>query len=64
MNPTLQSVARLLAIVLILLGSVWTLQGLNVLLGSPMSGDPFWAKAGGLVLLSGLTLGLVLWRIR
>ena len=37
-------------------GLVWTLQGLNVLPGSVMSGSSFWATAGPLVLVVGLVL--------
>ena len=33
-------------ILLDLVGTIWMLQGLNVLLGSPMSGDPVWFVAG------------------
>ena len=32
--------------ILDLIGIVWLLQGLNVLPGSFMTGDPFWARAG------------------
>ena len=37
-------------------GLVWTLQGLNVLGGSAMSGSPLWATIGPIVLLLGLVL--------
>ena len=37
-------------------GLVWTLQGINVLGGSAMSGSPLWATIGPIVLLIGLTL--------
>jgi hypothetical protein len=42
--------------VLGLLGAVWILQGLNVLPGSFMTGQPFWAGAGLVTLLVGLGL--------
>ncbi len=42
-------------VLLDLLGTIWLLQGLNILAGSPMTGDPFWAVAG-LVLIIGGTL--------
>jgi len=42
--------------VVALLGAVWALQGLNVIGGSPMTGDPFWAGAG----LAGVLVGLAL----
>ena len=37
-------------------GLVWTLQGLNVLSGSVMSGSSVWATIGPIVLLVGLVL--------
>ena len=42
--------------VLVLLGAVWILQGLNVLPGSFMTGQVFWAGAGLVTLLVGLGL--------
>ncbi len=42
--------------VLVLLGNVWILQGLNVLPGSFMSGQPFWAGAGLVALIVGVGL--------
>lgn len=35
-----------IGVLLVLAGAIWTLQGLNVLLGSLMSGEPFWVGAG------------------
>jgi len=44
---------------MVLVGVVWILQGLNVLPGSFMTGDPFWAAAGvGLLVASGVILAL------
>ncbi|MCC2033940.1 hypothetical protein [Microbacterium allomyrinae] len=43
-------------IVLSAVGLVWTLQGLNVLGGSVMSGSALWAVIGPIVLLAGLVL--------
>jgi hypothetical protein len=37
-------------------GLVWTLQGLDVLRGSVMSGSALWATIGPIVLLVGLVL--------
>ena len=34
---------NILAVVLILLGGVWFFQAINIMLGSPMSGQPQWA---------------------
>ena len=49
-------VLRAFGVVLCLLGSIWLLQGLNVLPGSFMSGQSFWAGAGLVTLLVGLVL--------
>lgn len=38
------------------IGLVWTLQGLDVLRGSAMSGSSLWATIGPIVLLAGLVL--------
>jgi hypothetical protein len=37
-------------------GAVWTLQGLNMLGGSPMSGNQMWAVIGPIVALTGVLL--------
>ena len=43
-------------------GLVWTLQGINVLGGSAMSGSPLWATIGPIVLLIGLALiAIAIW---
>lgn len=43
-------------IVLILLGGLWLLQGVGVLAGSVMTGQPFWATVGGILLIIGIVL--------
>lgn len=43
-------------VLLAVVGVVWTLQGLNVLGGSAMSGSSLWATIGPVVLLVGLAL--------
>ncbi len=51
--------ARVIFVVGLLLvaaGIVWIGQGLGVLPGSFMSGDPFWAAAGGVALVIGAVL--------
>jgi hypothetical protein len=49
-------VLTIIGTVLVLLGAVWMLQGLNVLPGSFMTGQAFWAGAGLVSLLVGLGL--------
>ncbi|KQX08299.1 MULTISPECIES: hypothetical protein [unclassified Leifsonia] len=46
-------------VVLGCIGLVWTLQGINVLPGSAMSGSTLWATIGPVVLLVGLVLIVV-----
>lgn len=50
--------------VVVVVGVVWTLQGLNILGGSPMSGHAIFAVVGPIVGLAGLALVGVsrLWR--
>jgi hypothetical protein len=48
-----------LGVILVALGGLWTLQGLNVLKGSAMSGNSMWAIIGPIVLVGGLLLLLV-----
>lgn len=43
---------------MILMGVVWLLQGLDLLGGSAMSGNSFWAWVGGIVLAAGIALGV------
>ena len=43
-------------ILLILIGTVWFLQGINVLPGSYMSGQTRWAVNGGILAAAGLAL--------
>jgi hypothetical protein len=48
--------------VLVFFGSVWILQGVNVLPGSFMSGQMRWAVRGGLAVIAGIAL--LLWANR
>lgn len=47
---------RVVATLLILAGSIWFLQGINILPGSFMTGQIEWAVYGGLAVLAGLGL--------
>lgn len=51
-------------VVLVVLGLVWTFQGLGYLPGSVMSGVTLWAVVGPLVALAGVGLAVVGWRRR
>ena len=54
-----RSLAVGLGFVLLVVGGLWTLQGLGYVGGSPMTGVTFWAVAGPLVALLGLLLAVV-----
>ncbi len=49
-------------VLMVLLGGLWTLQGTNVLPGSGMSGQSFWAIMGIVLLLVGAMLCYFGWR--
>ena len=49
----------MLAGVLVLIGGVWTLQGLGYLAGSPMTGVATWAIIGPIVAGLGVALAIV-----
>jgi len=51
-------VLNIVGVVLVLLGSIWVLQGINVLPGSFMSGQMRWAVRGGILVVAGI-VGLV-----
>lgn len=51
-------VLNIVCVVLLLLGCVWILQGINVLPGSFMSGKTQWAVRGGILVFAGIA-GLV-----
>ncbi|MGN8552346.1 UNVERIFIED_CONTAM: hypothetical protein OHV15_07170 [Microbacterium sp. SLM126] len=46
-------------VILIAIGLVWTLQGLNILGGSAMSGSSLWATIGPIVLVIGIVLVVI-----
>ena len=52
----------ILGIILILAGGTFFLQGINILPGSYMTGDPQWAINGGIMIVIGI--GLIIWAWR
>jgi len=52
----------IIAVLLILVGVVWFLQGINVLPGSFMTGQSQWALYGGIAIIGGI--GLILFANR
>lgn len=62
-NHFMRVVSTLIGIVMVLMGGIWILQGLNVaFLDSFMAGDPQWAVWGAILLLVGI--GQVIWSNR
>jgi hypothetical protein len=51
-------VLNIVGVLLLLIGSIWFLQGINVLPGSFMTGQTRWAVRGGILVFAGIA-GLV-----
>jgi len=49
----LKKILKILAVLLIISGVIWILQGVNILPGSFMTGDPQWAINGAITALVG-----------
>jgi hypothetical protein len=49
---------RILAILMIAVGIIWILQGVNVLPGSFMTGQMQWAYRGGIIVVVGVAIML------
>lgn len=49
-------VRRIVGVGLVLVGAVWFAQGINVLGGSPMTGNAFWAVVGLPMMIVGVLL--------
>ncbi len=49
-------------VILVLMGGVWFLQGINILPGSFMTGQPFWAGAGIVAIIVGMSLVILAMR--
>ncbi|HSL44599.1 MAG TPA: hypothetical protein VK897_14275 [Anaerolineales bacterium] len=58
----MQTLLNIITIFLILAGGIFFLQGINVLPGSFMTGDPQWAINGGIMVV--IAIGLLLWANR
>ncbi len=62
-NMVFRIVSTLLGVLMICLGGIWILQGLNIaFLNSFMAGDLMWTFWG--IVLAGFGVGQVLWSIR
>ena len=49
-------VLNVLGVLCLLVGSIWILQGINILPGSFMTGQTKWAISGGLLAIAGISL--------
>jgi len=56
MNSIIRNILKVFAVLVFLAGGVWFLQGINILPGSYMSGNPQWAINGGIAMLVGAGL--------
>jgi hypothetical protein len=64
MDRLAKFIIRVMAILMIVLGVIWILQGINVLPGSFMTGQIQWAYRGGIVAAVGVLLLLLTRRWR
>ena len=58
----MKTLLYMIGIILILTGGTFFLQGINVLPGSYMTGDPQWAIIGGVMIV--VAVGLMFWANR
>ena len=59
-----RAIGLFLSALMILVGAVWTFQGLGYIEGSPMTGVEFWAVLGPALAGFGIALGIVVLRGR
>ncbi len=57
-----RTIGLIMSVLLVLVGAVWTFQGLGYIEGSPMTGVDFWAVVGPAVAGFGIALGIVVFR--
>jgi hypothetical protein len=55
----MNTVLKIISVLLILAGGIWFLQGVNILPGSFMTGQIRWAIYGGIAMVAGI--GLMVW---
>ena len=58
----MRTVLLIIAAILVVFGTVFGLQGIGVLGGSAMSGEPLWAVIGPVLAVAGIVLGV--WTLR
>ena len=52
----MKTAARVLGIILMIIGTIWILQGINILPGSFMTGQTKWAINGAIAVVVGVVL--------
>ncbi len=52
----MRGASKVFGIILILIGCIWVLQGVNILPGSFMTGQMKWAVYGGITIVIGIVL--------
>ena len=56
MNSTVKTILKAFSVLLMLAGIIWSMQGLNLLPGTFMRGDPQWIINGAATVLVGIGL--------
>jgi hypothetical protein len=56
MNSTVKTILKAFSVLLMLAGVIWAMQGLNLLPGTFMRGDPQWIINGAATVLVGIGL--------
>ena len=56
MNSIVKTILKIFAILIFLAGGTWFLQGINILPGSFMTGNPQWVINGGIAMIVGAGL--------
>ena len=57
-----RTIGLVVSALMVLVGLVWTFQGLGYIKGSPMTGVDFWAVVGPAVAWFGIALAIVVFR--
>jgi uncharacterized membrane protein HdeD (DUF308 family) len=60
----MKNILIVISIVLVCIGTVWILQGINVLPGSFMSGQSRWTRNGSIVAIIGIASFFIAMRIK
>ncbi len=56
MNSTVKTILKIIGVLFMLAGGIWALQGMNLLPGTFMRGDPQWIINGVIIILIGMGL--------